>query len=91
MKLYYSRVESGGVSFEKPTSEDNFFTSCGLPISACKEIINQWIFNEKHRNILKRRLIDGITYAELSKEFNMSIRQIKNIVAIECNSLEKHL
>ena len=42
--------------------------------------IDEWILNEKHRSILKRRLLDGICYEPLAEEFDMSVRQIKRIV-----------
>ena len=35
---------------------------------------------ERNRAILKRRLLDGICYEPLAEEFDMSVRQIKNIV-----------
>lgn len=35
---------------------------------------------ERNRRILRRRLIDGICYEPLAEEFEMSVRQIKNIV-----------
>lgn len=35
---------------------------------------------ERNRKILRRRLIDGICYEPLAEEFDMSVRQIKNIV-----------
>jgi len=44
------------------------------------EAIDEWILNEKHRSILKRRLLDGICYEPLAEEFDMSVRQIKRIV-----------
>lgn len=42
--------------------------------------ISEWILNEKHRAIMKRRLIDGICYEPLAEEFDLSVRQIKRIV-----------
>ena len=42
--------------------------------------INEWILNEKHRAIMKRRLIDGICYEPLAEEFDLSVRQVKRIV-----------
>ena len=42
--------------------------------------INEWILNERNRNILKHRLLDGLTYERLSEEFDLSVQQIKNIV-----------
>lgn len=90
-KLYVSRIPSAGISLEKAISEDNFLEASNLPISVCNELINQWIFNEKNRMVLKRRLIDGITYSILSEETGISIRQLKNIVYEGCNKLSKHL
>jgi DNA-directed RNA polymerase specialized sigma24 family protein len=45
-----------------------------------KAIIEEWIHSERDRGILVRRLIDGITFERLAEEFDMSVRQIKNIV-----------
>ena len=44
------------------------------------EIIDEYIHSERDRKILKRRLIDGIFFEPLAEEFNMSVRQTKNIV-----------
>ena len=43
-------------------------------------LIDEWIFNERNRAILKRRLLDGVCYEPLAAEFDMSVRQIKTIV-----------
>lgn len=51
-----------------------------LPRSELERLIDEWIFNEKYRSILKRRLFDGVTYDRLAEEFDMSVRQIKAIV-----------
>lgn len=51
-----------------------------LSRSEYEHIIDEWVFDEKARAIIKRRLLDGITYDNLSIEFNMSVRQIQNIV-----------
>lgn len=42
--------------------------------------IDKFIHNERNRKILKRRLIDGIRYEPLAEEFDLSVRQVKNIV-----------
>lgn len=42
--------------------------------------IDDRIHHERNRRILKRRLIDGIYYEPLAEEFEMSVRQVKNIV-----------
>lgn len=45
--------------------------------------IDEWIIGknaERNREILRRRLIDGICYETLAEEFDLSTQQIKNIV-----------
>ena len=44
------------------------------------DVIGEHIHSDRDRNILARRLIDGITYERLAEEFDLSVRQIKNIV-----------
>lgn len=90
MKKYVSRISVDGITLEKQTGEDSFLEASGLPVSACEELINQWIFNANHRDILKNRLIDGMSYTELSKKYEKSVRQLKNIVYDGCAKLEKH-
>ena len=48
--------------------------------SQIESVINEYIHNEKHRAILKRRLIDGICYEPLADEFDMSVVGIRKIV-----------
>ena len=43
-------------------------------------LIDEWIFNERNRNIIKRRMLDGITYERLAEEFELSTQQVKTIV-----------
>ena len=38
-------------------------------------LIDQYIFVDEHRKILKRRLLDGLTYNQLAEEFNFSVPQ----------------
>ena len=55
------------------------------------EAIDEWILNEKHRAILKRRLIDGICFEPLAEEFDMSVIQVKRIVYKSQDKLFRHL
>lgn len=48
--------------------------------SECEHLIDEWIFNERDRAILKRRWLDGVCYEPLAEEFDLSVRQVKNIV-----------
>lgn len=43
-------------------------------------LIDEYIHSKRDRAILKMRLIDGVCYDQLSFIFNLSSRQIKNIV-----------
>lgn len=52
----------------------------GYPRSKLEHLIDEWIFNERDRAILKRRLLDGVLYEPLAAEFDMSVRQVKKIV-----------
>lgn len=54
-------------------------------------LIEDLIHSSRNREILKRRLIDGIVFEKLSEEFAMSTRQIKNIVYKAEEQLFKHL
>lgn len=59
--------------------------------SQAEYLIDEWIFNERNRNLIKRRLLDGITYEKLSEEFGLSVQQTKNIVYRCQNTLCGHL
>lgn len=43
-------------------------------------VIDEYIHSERDRDIIKRRLIDGICFEPLAEEFGLSVRQTKNIV-----------
>ena len=48
--------------------------------SGVSSLIDEYIHYERDRAILKRRLIDGITYEALAEEFDLSVTQVKRIV-----------
>ena len=54
-------------------------------------LINEWICSKRDRAILRRRFIDGICYEPLAEEFELSVRQIKNIVYRGEEKLFKHI
>ena len=53
--------------------------------------IDEWMFNERDRAILKRRLLDGICYEPLAEEFGLSVDRIKQIVYKSQDRLFRHL
>lgn len=44
------------------------------------DIINEYIHNERDRNILKSRYIDGLTFEKIAEKCDISVRQAKRIV-----------
>jgi len=44
------------------------------------KVIDEYIHSERDRAILKRRLVDGLTYENLAEEFDLSVAQIKRLI-----------
>lgn len=64
-----------------------------LKASELSELIDDWVTGrnaERDRDILKRRLIDGLTYERLSVEFDLSVRQVQNIIYKRQDTVFKH-
>lgn len=62
--------------------------------SELESLIDEWIIGrnaERNRAIIKRRLLDGITFERLAEEFDLSVRQVKNIVYHCEDRLSKHI
>ena len=65
-----------------------------LSRSEIEHLIDEWIVGKnayRDRVILKRRLCDGVTYERLSEEFDLSVRQVKNIIYKNEAILYKHV
>ena len=76
---------------DKELAEKRMKNKFDLSRSQLECLINEWIFSERDRAILRRRLIDGICYEPLAEEFELSVRQIKNIVYRGEEKLFKHI
>lgn len=59
--------------------------------SQMEKIINEYIHSERDRKLLKRRYIDGILQESLAEEFNLSVRQVQNIIYKHENLIFKKL
>lgn len=62
--------------------------------SELDRLIDEWIIGrnaERDRKILRRRLFDGVTYDRLAEEFDLSVRQVKNIVYKGEDKLYRHI
>lgn len=53
--------------------------------------IDEYIHSERNRRILKRKLIDGITYEALAEEFDLSVTSVKKIVLKGMDTLLKYI
>lgn len=42
--------------------------------------IGEHVHNEKHRRILQRKLVDGVTYERLAEDEEMSVRGVQYMV-----------
>lgn len=54
-------------------------------------VIDDRIHSERDRAIMKRRLIDGLTFEVLAEEFNLSSRQVNRIVYKNLTYLLKYI
>lgn len=59
--------------------------------SEISHVIDEFIHNQRNRNLLKRRYIDGICIEPLAEEFSLSVRQVKNIIYKNEKIIFKHL
>ena len=59
--------------------------------SQIRELIAEYVHSERDRAVLSRRLIDGVTFERLAEEFDLSVRQVKNIVYKAQEVLFAHL
>jgi DNA-directed RNA polymerase sigma subunit (sigma70/sigma32) len=68
---------------------------CANDYDLCRDqwekLIDQYVFSERDRAMLKRRLLDGITFEALAEEFYLSTVQTKKIVYKAIERLSKHI
>ena len=48
--------------------------------SRAREIIGEYIHDERNRNLMLRRMIDNVTIERLAEEFDLSVSQVKRII-----------
>jgi DNA-directed RNA polymerase specialized sigma subunit len=54
--------------------------SYDLSRSEWEHLIDEWIFSERDRAMLKRNLLDGRTYEQIAEQFDMSTRQVARLI-----------
>ena len=65
----------------------------GLSRSEWNQMIEEWIIGrnaERDRAIIKRRLLDGITFERLADEFDLSTQRVQEIVYRTQETLLRH-
>lgn len=62
-----------------------------LSRSEIDHLIDEWIFSERDRKILKRRMLDGICFEPLAEEFGLSPQAVKKIVYKALDRLYTHI
>ena len=66
-------------------------TRSGMTVSEIENIIEERIFSERDRFILKRLLLDGISYEQICEEVGLSTRYTKDVAAKTMKILVDHM
>lgn len=59
--------------------------------SQIKELIDEYIHSDRDRQMLKSRLVDGLTFEQLAEKYDLSVRQVKRIVYKRQDAVFKYL
>lgn len=51
-----------------------------LSRSEWENLIDEWIFDETHRAMLKRNLLDGRTYEQIAEQFDCSRDKVARLI-----------
>ena len=81
------RIPEDSESKEEMKRKYNF----AISRSEVEHAIDEWCFNEKYRAILKRRFLDGVCFEPLAEEFDLSVRQVQNIIYKEGDKVLRHV
>lgn len=63
----------------------------GLSVFEMSDLIDSWIFSERDRFLLKRILLDSISYEKVSEEIGLSVRQTKRVAIKGMKILIDHI
>lgn len=63
----------------------------GLSRTQIDFLINEWIHDQRDRQLVSRRLLDGIIYEKLAEEFDLSVTQVKTICYKSQSKLKEHI
>ena len=65
------------VSRDRPGKSKKMIEYTNSQISG---LIAEHIHNKRNREVLLSRFVDGLTFERLSEKYDLSVRQVKNIV-----------
>jgi hypothetical protein len=55
------------------------------------ELIDSYIFHERNRQILRRRLLDKVIFSDLAEEFCLSVNQVKTVCYTAIQKISSHI
>ena len=55
------------------------------------DLIDSYIFNERNRQIVIRRLLDGVCYESLAEEYSLSVNQVKTVCYKAIDKISAHI
>lgn len=55
------------------------------------DLIDAYIFNERNRQIVSRRLLDGVNYEDLAEEYSLSVNQVKTVCYKAIEKISAHI
>lgn len=61
------------------------------PVTKLERLIDEFVYDERDRAMMKRHLIDGVKFEPLAEEFELSVRHTKTIVKARKDFLEGFL
>ena len=59
--------------------------------SQIREIIGEYIHDEKHRSVMQARLVDNRTLERLAEDHELSVSQVKRIIKKNMQIICRHL
>lgn len=62
-----------------------------LSTTEIEHLIREWVHDQRDREIISRRLLDGIVLERLAEEFDLSVTQIKTIVYRSQDKILAHI
>jgi AraC-like DNA-binding protein len=55
------------------------------------DLIDSYIFHERNRQILRRRLLDKVIFKDLAEEFGLSENQVKTVCYAAITKISLHI